>query len=250
MQTIKNISKNILAAWFGLVTFIGFLILYPGFVFTLSNPKRYRYGHLLRKWWGQWLFLWGAIRVKQIIETPLDAKNSSYIIVPNHTSMLDIVSLTVKLPLYFNFMAKMELGKVPLFGIFFRTIDISVDRKNARKAALAYQKAKDQLIINNQSIVIFPEGTIPENAPKLNRFKDGAFKLAIDTQKPLLPVTIIGNWILLPDNSGFFFRPGKVIQFVHAPISTVGLTDSDIPALKQKVFDIIATKLAEYGYFE
>lgn len=236
-----------MAIYFGLITAIGFFVLYPGFAYTLSNPKRYRYGHWLRKVWGHWLFFCGVIRVKHIEEVAFD-KNKPYVIAPNHTSKLDIVTLTVKLHMNFNFMAKIELARVPVFGIFFRTIDIAVDRKNARQSVLAYQKSVDQLNHEKRSIVIFPEGTIPGTTPKLGRFKDGAFKLAVETQTDILPVTIINNWRILPDNGKFRFRPGKVIQYVHQPIPTQGLTEADIPALKQQVHDLIAAKLAEYGY--
>ncbi len=249
MKRIIHTVKFILAVYFGLITLIGFVVLYPAFLFTLSNPKRYSYGHWLRKVWGRWLFLCGLIRVKQIMEVPLD-KSKAYVIAPNHTSMLDIITLTVKLNLDFNFMAKKELAEIPVFGIFFRTIDIAVDRKNARNAALAYQKAKDQLTKDKKSIVIFPQGTISKTTPLLSKFKDGAFKMAIETQTDILPVTLIGNWKVLPDFGQLHFMPGKVVQYVHTPVSTKGMTEEDLPALKQKVFDIIAAKLAEYGYFE
>jgi len=98
--------------------------------------------------------------------------------------------------------------------------------------------------------VIFPEATIHMQVPKLGRFKDGAFKLAIEKQIDILPVTIIGNWIILPDKGKFHFRPGKVIQYVHEPISTKGMTIENTEELKQKVYSIIESKLAEYGYFE
>ncbi len=234
--------------YFGLITIVGFLALYVGFLITLNNPKWYRYGHWLRKVWGHWLFFGGCIWVKHIEEVPFDKKNTAYVIAPNHTSKLDIVTLTVKLLVNFNFMAKIELARVPVFGIFFRTIDIAVDRKNARHSAKAYQRAVDQLTKEKRSIVIFPEGTIPGHTPKMGRFKDGAFKLAVETQTPILPVTIIKNWEILPDNGKFRFRPGRVYQYVHPPISTVGLTDDDIPMLKEKVHHLIANKLAEYGY--
>lgn len=248
MRAILEAIKFVLAIYFGLMTAIGFIVLYPGFAITLSNPKWYRYGHFLRKVWGHWLFFCGAIFVKQIEEKRFKHKGKAYVIAPNHTSKLDIVTLTVKLKINFNFMAKIELAHVPVFGIFFRTIDIAVDRKNPRHAAKAYQRAVNQLKKEKRSIVIFPEGTIPGHTPKLGRFKDGAFKLAIETQIPILPVTIINNWKILPDNGKFRFRPGRVIQYVHQPISTEGLTLEDLPALKQQVHDIIANKLAEYGH--
>jgi len=248
MSKSGKIIRFILACYFGLWVLLGFIILYPGFLITLSNPRWYYRGHQLRRLWGRWNFFWGFIRVKQIIEKPFD-HNKSYVIVPNHTSQLDIITLTVKLRLNFNFMAKIELSRIPFFGIFFRTIDIAVDRKNIRHAAKAYAQAGKQLE-SGRSIVIFPEGTISIHTPKLIRFKEGAFRLAIEKQVDLLPVTIIGNWEVLPDRGEFQFMPGKVIQYVHEPISTKGMTLDDLEAVKQKVFHIIESKLAEYGYHQ
>lgn len=248
MNKIKYVIKFLLAVWFGFWVLIGFILLYPGFRITLSQPRWYSYAHNLRRLWGRWNFFWGAIRVKQIIESPIDY-SKPYIITPNHTSQLDIVTLTVNLKLDFSFLAKIELAQIPVFGIFFRTIDIAVDRKNARQAAFAYQQTKNKLD-EGKSIVIFPESTIHRDVPKLHRFKDGAFRLAIEKQVDILPVTIIGNWIVLPDKGHFHFCPGTIIQFVHKPISTAGMTLDNVEELKQKVFDIIESKLAEYGYFE
>jgi len=248
MSKIKHVIKFMLASWFGFWVLVGFILLYPGFFITLSNPKWYSQAHKIRRLWGRWLFLFGAIWVDQILEKPFDHKKS-YVITPNHTSQLDIVTLTVKLGLDFSFMAKIELARIPVFGIFFRTIDIAVDRKNARQAANSYNKAKE-LLDSGKSLVIFPEATIHMQVPKLGRFKDGAFKLAIEKQIDILPVTIIGNWLILPDKGKFHFRPGKVIQYVHEPISTKGMTIENTEELKQKVYSIIESKLAEYGYFE
>ncbi|MFI5221903.1 MAG: lysophospholipid acyltransferase family protein [Bacteroidia bacterium] len=249
MNKLKGIIKFILASWFGFWVLVGFTLLYPAFLITLSNPNWHKTAHRLRRIWGHWNFFWGAIWVKQIVEEPSYNSDNAYIITPNHTSQLDIVTLTVKLNLDFSFMAKIELARIPVFGIFFKTIDIAVDRKNARQSAAAYQKAKN-LLDNHKSLVIFPEATIRYEVPKLGRFKDGAFKLAIEKQVDILPVTIIGNWLLLPDKGKFHFRPGSVTQFVHSPISTKGLTDNDVESLKQKVYSIIESKLAEYGFFE
>ena len=247
-KKIIYISKFLGACYFGFFVLIGFIVLYPGFLITLSNPKWHGSAHNLRRLWGKWNFFWGFVRVEQITEEELD-RNKAYVIAPNHTSQLDIVTLTVKLKLDFSFMAKIELARIPVFGIFFRTIDIAVDRKNARQSANAYMKAKS-LLDSGKSLVIFPEGTIYNTVPKLGRFKDGAFKMAIETQVDVLPVTIIGNWNILPDRGDFHFIPGKVFQYIHKPISTKGMTVDQIDELKQKVFGIIESKLAEYGYFD
>jgi 1-acyl-sn-glycerol-3-phosphate acyltransferase len=247
MVKVKNAFKTLFAVYFALCTAIGFLVLYPAFLITLSNKRWYGAGHQVRRLWGRWLFFTGGLWVKQVEETKINWKRA-YVVTPNHTSYLDIPTLAVKLPMFVNFMAKIELERIPVFGIFFRTIDIAVDRKNVRHAAWAFHQAKQQIIEDKRSIVIFPEGTILNSVPKLGRFKEGAFRLAIETQTPILPVTIIGNWIALPDKGKLHFRPARIVQFVHAPIETTGMTLEDVDTLKQKVFGIIEQKLAEYGY--
>lgn len=245
MKSISHILKTILAIWFSLGFVCSFLLLYPFFLLTLSHPSMYGAAHKLRRVWAWILFVWNGIRVKQIIEVPINFKQA-YVITPNHTSQLDIVTLTGMLMLDFNFMAKHELAKVPLFGIFFRTIDIAVDRKNARNAALAYQRAKTQLA-QGKSIVIYPEGTISKKAPQMGNFKDGAFKLAIENQVDILPVTIMGNWKRLPAKSHFHFMPGNIVQYIHEPISTKGMTIDQTAELSAKVKSIIQQTLDKYA---
>lgn len=247
MAKVKDVLQLLFAVYFGISTFVGFVILYPFFALFLSNRKWYGAGHTTRRIWGWWLFISGGLWVKQVEEKPVDWEQA-YVVTSNHTSYLDIPTLAVKLPMFINFMAKIELARIPVFGIFFRTIDIAVDRKNVRHSVWAFQQAKEQLLTENRSIVIFPEGTIPPTVPHMGRFKEGAFRLAIETQKPILPVTIIGNWIALPDQGKLRFRPARILQYVHEPIDTTGLTLDDVDALKQKVFNLIASKLAEYGY--
>jgi len=247
MKKLKHSLEFLLAFYFAVCTFIGFMVLYPFFLLFLSNKKWYGAAHITRKIWGWFLFITGGLWVTQIEEKPIDWEQA-YVVTSNHTSYLDIPTLTVKLPMFINFMAKIELARIPLFGIFFRTIDIAVDRKNIRHAAWAFHQAKEQLITANKSIVIFPEGTIPTTAPKMGRFKEGAFRLAIETQKPILPITIIGNWIALPDRGRFRYKPTHIYQYVHEPIPTLGMTLEDIDNLKQKVYSIIEHKLAEDGY--
>jgi 1-acyl-sn-glycerol-3-phosphate acyltransferase len=142
------------------------------------------------------------------------------------------------LPTFNFFMAKMELSKIPLFGIWFRTIDVPVKRESLRNSHEAFLKAGDKLD-KGVSLLIFPEGRIPDNAPIMKYpFKLGAFKLAIEKGLPVVPVTIFDNTKRFNVLTNFM-SPGKMRMRVHAPIPTKDLTVDDAKALAETVFSII-----------
>ncbi|MCH8330739.1 MAG: 1-acyl-sn-glycerol-3-phosphate acyltransferase, partial [Bacteroidetes bacterium] len=176
-------------------------------------------------------------------ESTLD-KNGTYIFTPNHSSYLDIPLFALSYPGYYHFMAKEELARIPLFGIFFRTIDIAVNRESNISSYKALKKAEEDLD-NNISLVMFPEGGVSMNAPEMISFKNGPFKLAIDKQVPIVPVTFLDNWWLFHDNGQMKGRPGLSRVTVHAPITTTGMTDDNLDELRNKVFEIINSALKE-----
>lgn len=216
------------------------------FIF-LENEKTYKNAHFVRKLWADIVLKIGFIRVKTIVEADFD-KNLTYIITPNHVSRLDIICLVAKLPLFLSFLAMEDFKRVPLFGKWFRSIDLCVNKRNPVQAAKSYLQSK-KVIESGRSLVMFPEATISKIVPQLSDFKDGPFRLAIEKQVPILPITFIGNHKLIPDQGVFEIRPGKVIQYIHSPINTVGLSLEDIDFLKNKVKDIIQNKLQEYNSY-
>jgi 1-acyl-sn-glycerol-3-phosphate acyltransferase len=126
-------------------------------------------------------------------------------------------------------------------------LDLGVNKKSPMQAARSYFQSK-KIIENGRSLVMFPEATISKIVPELSEFKDGPFRLAIEMQVPVLPITFIGNHLLLPDQGVFEIRPGKVIQYVHSPIETTGMGLKDVELLKSKVQQIITNKLQEYQF--
>ncbi|MBI3235597.1 MAG: 1-acyl-sn-glycerol-3-phosphate acyltransferase [Bacteroidetes bacterium] len=218
-----------------------FLILYPLFRYYLADPKRYTKAHKLRVLWANLLLYCCFTRKKVVFEEPFD-KTKTYVIVSNHASYIDIASLAICLPIDFNYMAKIELSKVPLFGIFFRTLDISVDRKSPIQSAKAYIRASQQLKNRIKSLAIFPEGGIRPIAPKLSPFKEGPFKMAIDAQVHILPISLPDNYkILNSKNNGAL--PGVMRIYVHKPIDTKGMSLEQVTEITQSVHDLIKSKL-------
>ncbi len=241
-KILKTIWAFIFYFWFAFT----FVLLYPLFWLFLQSESTYKAANRLRIIWAStFCFLSGIIR-KVTFEQPLDY-SKTYIYCANHSSYLDIplVGLSIGHTRFF-YMAKAELSKVPLFKIFFKTVDVAVDRRDPIKAAMALKLAQEKL--KKMDLIIFPEGTTSTIMPKLMSFKTGPFKLAITTGSPIVPTTVLDNWKMLPNDGKHMGMPGKTRIIFHKPIETKGLTDKDIPALKQQTFEVIENALKlEYG---
>ena len=221
-----------------------FFLLFPAFYVFLSREKWFPLVFKLKKFWAR-LILW-PVGIFYSVDRRMEFNpNQSYVICPNHTSYLDIMLIYLSIPVYFHTMGKAELLKVPLFRKFFEKMNIPVNRKSKVDSHRALLRAGAD-VEKGISVALFPEGTIHHNGPKMGRFKNGPFMLAIEKQVPIVPVTFMNNWILLPDD--FQHRvgqPGLARVIVHPPIDTKGMTLDDIETLKQRVYDIIDRPLRE-----
>ncbi|MBW4889598.1 1-acyl-sn-glycerol-3-phosphate acyltransferase [Mucilaginibacter sp. HMF5004] len=181
-------------------------------------------------------------RVKE--EEPIDW-SKTYIICPNHTSNLDILSMTIAVKGDYHFISKAELLDNPCFAVFLKTVDIPVDRDSKMSSFRAFKKAEENLK-QGRTLIIFPEGKIgDEYPPILHEFKNGPFRLAIELKIPIIPITSLNTWHVLWD-SGFKLgsRPGVSDIFIHKPIETAHLTIADADMLKDEVYNLINTKFA------
>jgi 1-acyl-sn-glycerol-3-phosphate acyltransferase len=232
------------AVYFLFCFIVIFIILYPLFYWFLRDEKGYPKAHALRRFWGKSLMAVTGLFGEITFEEPMSL-NQTYIFAPNHYSYLDILAVNTLMPHYFNFMAKHDLSKIPLFKIFFRTIDIAVNRSSRVEAGKSYLKAIGRLK-NGNSLLIFPEGGITNNEPSLSRFKMGAFKMAIETKTPIVPISLPDNFNRLPagglKNGG---TPGRMRMYVHKPIQTAHLQERDASALANQVYNILDKKLKE-----
>lgn len=213
-------------------------------MFLLSDKKYFIPANRLRYYWARAVFFFTGLSYRVEYRAPFN-KNQSYIICPNHFSYLDIPTAMLLGIYNIRYMAKKELNNIPVFNIFFKTIDIPVDRGNKSAAYKAIKQSEDS-IDDGFSLVIFPEGTIGANPPHLLRFKNGPFKLAIEKQTPILPVTFIDNWKHLHVDKKIFGKPGLLRIVVHEPISTRGTTIDDLEALKEQTYSIIDNELKRY----
>jgi len=142
-------------------------------------------------------------------------------------------------------MGKEELLKNPVLKIFFNTIDITVNRDSKISAYRAFKKAGDNLA-KGMSLIIFPEGGIDDAhyPPQLAPFKNGPFRLAIDTKTAILPVSVADAWKKWwDDGSKYGTRPGICDIYIHSPVSTAALVAEDADALRDRIFEIINSKI-------
>lgn len=244
MKAAAKLFRFFWAVYFLVCFVVLFVLLYPAFIILLSKTKWYPAAHRLRGIWGAALMILTGILPSVTFEEKLD-KKGTYVLAPNHFSYLDIVTVNVLLPVYFNFMAKSELAQIPVFGIFFRTIDIPVNRKSPQGSHKAFVEA-GQRLKKGVSMLIFPEGGIGRQVPQMSPFKVGAFRLAIENNIPIVPITILDNYKRM--YSGGLAEggsPGRMRVIVHKPINVAGMTMEDIPELQQKVFKIIDAPLNE-----
>lgn len=163
-------------------------------------------------------------------------------LVANHTSMTDIMLMLVTIRNPFVFVGKKELVKIPLFGYFYKRTCILVDRGNQKSRKEVFERAQKRLN-DGTSICIFPEGGVPDNPDRLlDTFKDGAFRLAIDHQIPIVPMIFYDNIKRFPYVL-FEGGPGKMRVKVKKFLDTKGKTQDDKKELREKTRDLILTEL-------
>jgi 1-acyl-sn-glycerol-3-phosphate acyltransferase len=172
----------------------------------------------------------------------IDPKQS-YIIAANHQSQYDIFAIYGWLPIDFRWVMKIELRKVPIFGAYSEHAGhICIDRSNPLKAMQSINRAKEKLAAGT-SIFFFPEGTRSRDG-ELLPFKMGAFRLALDMQLPILPITISGTRDILPSGTLKLF-PGHVRIIVHKPIDIREFNDQTIVQLAHRTRFAIQNGLTE-----
>ncbi len=227
------------AFWFLLV----FLLLFPIVYVCLQKEKWKPVAHYCNRIWGKIFFFMIGQPVKVTYETELDAKRA-YVFCANHFSYLDIAMMGVVVKNYFAFMGKSSVKKVPLFGYMFTKLHIQVDRtaKNSRIKALT---RSIKALKSGRSIMIFPEGGIfSTNFPEMIQpFKDGAFSMAIENQVPIVPISLLDNYKVMPET---LFKWHKIRVIVHKPIETTGMIKADIEDLKKQVYGVIQPTLNKF----
>lgn len=227
--------------WFYILVALPIIIMFPVLIFSISHEKWYPFFFKLARFWAKFILIGMGLNWKIEKEQEMEA-GKSYMFIANHTSMIDIMLMLVCVKNNpFVFVGKKELAKIPLFGYFYRKTCILVDRSSAKSRQAVFLRAQRRLK-QGVSICIFPEGLVPEEHITLADFKDGAFRLAINHQIPIVPMTFYDN---KKHFSYTFFSggPGRLRVKVHKFLSPKGLTIEDTGTLNKQARSIILKEL-------
>jgi 1-acyl-sn-glycerol-3-phosphate acyltransferase len=235
---VGTIFGHIWALWAAIV-FISTMIIFmiPFFLFSYFRPdpqKTRAFISLSRVWMGVFLTLVGcplAVKGRRNFK-----KGETYIVVCNHNALIDVPVSSPGIPGGNKTIAKIEMAKVPVFGLLYKTGSVLVDRKSESSRRESFLKMKEVLDIGLH-MCIYPEGTRNITDQPLKSFHDGAFRLAILTKKAIIPSLIFNSRKAMPPGKTFFLLPYRLSFHFLEPVE---ISDTDtVETLKQKVFDIM-----------
>ncbi|WP_091895781.1 1-acyl-sn-glycerol-3-phosphate acyltransferase [Polaribacter sp. KT25b] len=240
MKFIKIPFLLIWRIWFYILMIVTILILSPFLlIFTFKEEQYHNFwkvARILSK-----ILIYGMGFRLKVQNDQITESDKSYMFCPNHASLMDAFVLIALSKNPIVFVGKHELGKIPVFGYFYKKVVIVVDRNNPESRKRVYKMAKKRLH-DGTSMAIFPEGLVPTEDVVLAPFKNGAFSLAIEFETPIVPQVYYDCKRLF---SWDFFKgsPGVFRIHQHRFIETKGLKMEDMENLKQKVFKIIEDDL-------
>lgn len=220
-----------------------YLILFPiQFVF-LQRESWKPLAHWINYVWGVLFFAGIGIPVRVDYRFRPDPAQT-YVFCANHFSYLDIAVMGLVIRNYYAFVGKSEVKHVPMLGYMFAKLHIQVDRQQANSRAYSLAKSI-RTLASGRSVMIFPEGGIrAKTPPKMHHpFMDGAFTMAIQQQVPVVPISLLDNYNILPDEKKLRMHRHPLRAVVHPPIHTKGLSQNDVLWLKEETYRIIDTEL-------
>lgn len=243
MKILKYLFWILYRIWFYVLVIIPIIVMFPILIISIAKEKWYPFFFKLAKIWAKFILIGMGFGWKVTKEQELE-KGKSYMLIANHTSMIDIMlMLVVVKDNPFVFVGKKELAKIPLFGFFYKRTCILVDRSSAKSRQAVFLRAQKRLK-SGLSICIFPEGGVPDEHVVLDQFKDGAFRLAINHKTPIVPFTFLDNKKRF---SYTFFSggPGLLKVKQHAFIETIDLSIDATRFLNNQSRQVILSQLKE-----
>ena len=227
--------------WFYVLLLTPILVLFPLIFVTILSEKTYPIFFKIARIWAKFILIGMGFRYS-IEGDEIFEDGKSYMLVANHTSMTDIMLMLIAVKNHpFVFVGKKELVKIPIFGFIYKRVCILVDRGSSKSRYAVFERAQKR-IQQGLSICIFPEGGVPEESILLDEFKDGAFRIAIEHQLPIVPMTFFDNKKRF-SYTFFSGSPGKMRAKIHPPIQTKDIHMDEKQHIKDEVRKVILQDL-------
>jgi len=221
-----------------LITLISALLAVP--LALLVSPRLANLWVAVR--WGRALTRLAPVHVQIEGRDEIDPQQS-YVVVANHQSQFDIPVIYGWIGLDLRWVAKAELSRIPFVAAGCRAIGhVFINRSDPEQARTAINRAVSRLEPGT-GLMFFAEGTRSRTG-ELLAFKKGAFRVAVDQQLPVLPVTVVNTRKVLPAKS-LRIRPGRVRLIVHPPLETRGLSQGHCGELRRRCHAAIAGALPQ-----
>lgn len=227
--------------WYYVLVFVPIVVFFPVILATILSEKTYPLFFKIARIWAKIILIGMGFNYK-ISGSDVFEEGKSYVLVANHTSMTDIMLMLVLVKNHpFVFVGKKELAQIPIFGFIYKRVCILVDRNRSKSRFQVFERAQKR-IQQGLSICIFPEGGVPEEHIVLDEFKDGAFRIAIEHQLPIVPMVFYDNKKRF-SYTFFSGSPGKMRAKILPIILTQGKTLGDKNELKQQARKMILSAL-------
>ncbi len=231
-------------------TLLFFLVLVPimfvsmsiFLVINLFDPSGDLF-HGLAAWWGRLSAKLFGISI-EVIGRENYSSSQHYLVISNHAGMADIPLMLGTMDLNLRFVAKEELGKIPVFGWAMKQGGYVMIKRGQSREALKSLLEATQVLKSGRSVHIFPEGTRSATGEMLP-FKRGAFLVAQRGGAPLLPVTIIGSNLITPKKS-LKINKGKIRIIIGKPLLPSSF--ENVEALMAASEEVIGGNLERYRF--
>ena len=242
LSALKKLAQALWRIWFYILVALPIIVFSPLLILlTLSERTFVPVFWMARNLWAAPI-LYGMGCIPRLRYDQRLQRSQSYMLVANHTSMLDIMLMLRVSPNPFVFVGKKELANIPVFGFFYKRVSILVDRESSRSRSAVYRRAQKRLQ-SGLSICIFPEGGVPaDECVVLDSFKDGAFKMAIAHGIPIVPMTFYDCKERFPFRF-FGGSPGQLRVRVHPFFDTSRLGQADVAHLREQVRAVLLESL-------
>lgn len=234
---MKNFLGKIFAIW-ALIVFVITLLpvaLLIWIIGIVREPKRTEIFRKISIVWMRIFFFLSGCRLK-VVGKKNFMPGENYIVTCNHNSFMDVPVVTPFIPRANKTIAKAEMAKIPLFGLIYKRGSVLVDRNDRKNREESFKKMKNVLTMG-MDMCIYPEGTRNKTQLPLKEFHSGAFRLAIETQRPIIPALIFNTKKVLPPGR-FYFWPAKMELHFLPPVNINEGESGEF--LKEKIHHIMS----------